>query len=101
MTFEKWANEYFGKNVDVPEACRDAWNAATNEERETCKAASEKSVKLALAECNWTCERARTCHEYKECDGTSHFVAKVTPNAVLRGEPLAASPLENTVRAQD
>ena len=26
---------------------------------------------------------------------------EMTPNAVLRGEPLAASPLENIVRAQD
>ena len=45
------------------------------------KAVPEKSVRLQLAECNWTCARANTCHEYEECDGESHFVAKVTPNA--------------------
>ena len=32
MTFEQWAEEYFGKNVTYPEACRDAWNAATSTE---------------------------------------------------------------------
>lgn len=36
MDFKEWAEEYFGKNVDVPEACRDAWNAAMLEEREAC-----------------------------------------------------------------
>ena len=34
MTFDEWAKNYFGDNVDVPEACRDAWQAATNAERE-------------------------------------------------------------------
>lgn len=29
VDFEDWAVEYFGRGVDVPEACRDAWNAAT------------------------------------------------------------------------
>lgn len=35
-TFEEWASEYFGANADVPEACRDAWEAATKAEREAC-----------------------------------------------------------------
>jgi hypothetical protein len=37
MTFDEWAVEYFGRNVDVPEACRDAWVAA----REQCAAELE------------------------------------------------------------
>ena len=36
MTFEEWAIKYFGKGVDFPEACRDAWNAAAMAEREVC-----------------------------------------------------------------
>ena len=28
MTYKQWAEEYFGKDVDAPAACRDAWNAA-------------------------------------------------------------------------
>lgn len=35
--FEEWATEYFGPNVPVPEACRDAWNAAVLAEREACR----------------------------------------------------------------
>ena len=27
MTYEEWAEEYFGKGVEPPAACRDAWNA--------------------------------------------------------------------------
>lgn len=34
--FEEWATEYFGANVSIPEACRDAWNAAVLAEREAC-----------------------------------------------------------------
>ena len=33
MTFEQWVEEYFGKDVSYPDACRDAWNAATLSER--------------------------------------------------------------------
>ena len=36
MTFEEWAVEYFGELCDVPEACRDAWNAGAESEREAC-----------------------------------------------------------------
>jgi hypothetical protein len=43
------------------------------------KSVLEKSVRLQLAACNWTCARANTCHEY-ECDGESHFVPKETLN---------------------
>jgi hypothetical protein len=25
MTFEEWADNYFGPNVNVPAACKDAW----------------------------------------------------------------------------
>lgn len=32
--FDEWAKEYFGANVDVPKACRDAWAAAAKQERE-------------------------------------------------------------------
>lgn len=37
MTFEEWAKEYFGEGVSVPEACRDAWNAAQAAERNRCR----------------------------------------------------------------
>ena len=36
MNFEEWATDYFGENVDFPEACRDAWNCAIAAEREAC-----------------------------------------------------------------
>ena len=34
---------------------------------------------MALANCNWTCSRASTCHDYEDCDGESHFVQVLLP----------------------
>lgn len=31
MTFDEWATAYFGRDVDVPQACRDAWKAGQRE----------------------------------------------------------------------
>jgi len=39
MTFEDWAKEYFGENVSVPEACRDAWMAARDACAKVCEEA--------------------------------------------------------------
>jgi hypothetical protein len=36
MTFDEWVTEYYGENVDFPEAVRAAWDAATRAEREAC-----------------------------------------------------------------
>ncbi len=36
MKFDEWAEQYFGPNVDVPEACRDAWKAALLEAAAFC-----------------------------------------------------------------
>lgn len=46
--FEEWAKEYFGVCVDVPEACRDAWNAGAANQK-------EKDAAMVQAGCgyNW------------------------------------------------
>lgn len=44
MTFEEWAEEYFGRDVDVPEACRDAWDASI----EKCAAELEKGISVSI-----------------------------------------------------
>jgi hypothetical protein len=31
MTLDEWAVEYFGRDVNVPQACRDAWKAGQRE----------------------------------------------------------------------
>lgn len=42
MAFEQWAEGYFGKDVDVPEACRDAWNASIEHQLAACEALNKQ-----------------------------------------------------------
>lgn len=55
----------------------DTLDAMCSEFREAVFAKAGKAPQASIADCNFTCARASTCHEY-ECEFESHFVPRET-----------------------
>lgn len=74
MTFDDWAIEYFGKDVDFPEACRDAWNCAI-----VTRTGAEEMVMAEREACAKVCEAEA---EKWEGDGIPEPMSRICADAI-------------------